>query len=207
MSTREITSIGEAKDKGFSLSNIATTIPVKEYADGYRDIEKFLGLCKQCPRFGKSWTCPPCEFDVTEYVEQFKYAHILSMKMTFDEETMNKTNTAEDVRTVCDEAMKFSLTKASAYLRKYERKYPGSICFLGSRCLLCGSKPCARLENKPCRHPKDVRVSLEAVGFDLGKTSQDLLGIEMKWGKPDRLPEYITLITALLTNDENLVLT
>ncbi|WP_262499265.1 hypothetical protein [Prevotella falsenii] len=37
--------------------------------------------------------------------------------------------------------MRYGLTKASAYLRRYERKSPGSICFLGSQCLLCGVKP------------------------------------------------------------------
>ena len=62
-------------------------------------------------------------------------------------------------------------------------------------------QPCARQDAKPCRHPHDVRVSLEAVGFNLGKTTSQLLGIDLKWGGKDRLPEYITLVTALLTND------
>lgn len=206
MNIRTLTSVGEAEGMGFSLSHVVTSIPVSDYAKGYRDVERFLSLCKQCHKFGQSWTCPPCEFDVADYVDKYKYAHILGSKMTFDKATLEQTTTEESVRKVCDDAMRFGLTKASAYLRKYERRSPGSICFLGSRCLLCGTKPCTRLENKPCRHPDDVRVSLEAVGFDLGKTTQDLLGIELKWGKRDQLPEYITLVTALLTNDSTLIL-
>jgi len=138
------------------------------------------------------------------FVDKFKYAHILGSKMTFDDAVLENTVTPEAVNNVCRETMRYGLIKASAYLRSYERKFPGSICFLGSQCLLCGNKPCTRLKKEACRHPNDVRVSLEAVGFDLGKTTQDLLGIELKWGKPNRLPQYITLVTALFTNDATL---
>lgn len=201
MNIRNITTPGKAGGKGFTLEHVVTEIAVEEYAEGYREIDRFLSLCKQCPRFGKQWTCPPCEFDVKAYVGQFKYAHILGSKMTFTADTLRTTTTQEGVKQVCDDAMKYALTKASAYLREYERLSPGSLCFLGSRCLLCGSQPCARQDAKPCRHPHDVRVSLEAVGFNLGKTTSQLLGIDLKWGGKDRLPEYITLVTALLTND------
>lgn len=206
MEVRPLTSVGTAKGKGFQLAHVTTMIPVSDYAAGYRNVEKFLGLCQQCSKFGKSWTCPPCEFDVKAFVDRFKYAHILGSKMTFDEATLAETTTPEAVDRVCKEAMRYGLTKASAYLRSYERKSPDSLCFLGSMCLLCGNKPCTRLNGEPCRHPNDVRVSLEAVGFDLSKTTQALLGIEMKWGKHGRLPQYITLVTALFTNDATLQL-
>ncbi|GAB6959433.1 DUF2284 domain-containing protein [Prevotella aurantiaca JCM 15754] len=204
MEIRSLTSVGNAVGKGFELTHVTTMIPVSDYAAGYRDVEKFLGLCKQCPKFGLSWTCPPCEFDVKEFVDKFKYAHILGSKMTFDEATLAETNTPEALDVVCRKAMRYGLVKASAYLRGYERKSPGSICFLGSQCLLCGDKPCSRIDGEPCRHPKEVRVSLEAVGFDLSKTTQELLDIELKWGKHGRLPQYITLVTALFTNDATL---
>ena len=204
MEIRSLTSIGSAEGKGFELTHVTAMLPVADYVAGFRNIEKFLGLCKQCPKFGQSWTCPPSEFDVKAFGDNFKYAHILGSKMTFDDVILASTVTPEAVNTVCRDAMRYGLTKASAYLRRYEHKYPGSICFLGSQCLLCGNKPCARSNSEPCRHPDDVRVSLEAVGFDLGKTTQDLLGIELKWGKHGRLPQYITLVTALLTNDATL---
>lgn len=204
MEIRSLTSVGNTNNNGFNLTHVTTMIPVSDYTSNYRNVEKFLGLCKQCPKFGQSWTCPPCEFDVEAFVDKFKYAHILGSKMTFDDAVLENTVTPEAVNNVCRETMRYGLIKASAYLRSYERKFPGSICFLGSQCLLCGNKPCTRLKKEACRHPNDVRVSLEAVGFDLGKTTQDLLGIELKWGKPNHLPQYITLVTALFTNDATL---
>lgn len=45
-----------------------------------------------------------------------------------------------------------------------------------------------------CRHPDKVRPSLEAFGFDLMKTSENLLGIKMVWGMDGMMPEYLTLV-------------
>ena len=69
MEIRSLTSIGSAEGKGFELTHVTAMLPVADYVAGFRNIEKFLGLCKQCPKFGQSWTCPPCEFDVKAFVE------------------------------------------------------------------------------------------------------------------------------------------
>ena len=136
MEIRSLTSVGNTNNNGFNLTHVTTMIPVSDYTSNYRNVEKFLGLCKQCPKFGQSWTCPPCEFDVEAFVDKFKYAHILGSKMTFDDAVLENTVTPEAVNNVCRETMRYGLIKASAYLRSYERKFPGSICFLGSQCLL-----------------------------------------------------------------------
>ena len=82
MEVRPLTSVGTAEGKVFELAHVTTMIPVSDYAAGYRNVEKFLRLCQQCSKFGKSWTCPPCEFDVKAFVDRFKYAHILGSKMS-----------------------------------------------------------------------------------------------------------------------------
>ena len=38
---------------------------------------------------------------------------------------------------------------------------------------------------------------VEAFGFDMGKTAQDLLGLEIKWSHDEFLPEYLTLICGI----------
>jgi hypothetical protein len=45
-----------------------------------------------------------------------------------------------------------------------------------------------------------MRYSLDAFGFDLTAITKDLFQIEIIWCK-DRLPEYFTLIHALLTKE------
>lgn len=56
---------------------------------------------------------------------------------------------------------------------------------------------CTRPEGLPCRHPDRVRPSLEACGFDIGRTTSELFGIELKWGAEGKLPEYLTLVCGL----------
>ena len=41
------------------------------------------------------------------------------------------------------------------------------------------------------------RPSLEAFGFDVEKTSKELLGVEIKWGKDGCLPPYLMLVCGI----------
>jgi predicted metal-binding protein len=74
----------------------------------------------------------------------------------------------------------------------------GGMCygFVGT-CPYCGDAACARIDSKPCRHPDKVRPSLEAIGFDISKTSKDLLGLDIKWSQDGLIPEYLTLVCGI----------
>ncbi len=80
-----------------------------------------------------------------------------------------------------------------------ERLLAAEHCFGGrafafvGECLHC-TAPCARLTGAPCRHPDRLRPSLEACGFDLGRTSSELLDTELLWSSDGHLPRYLTLI-------------
>ena len=55
---------------------------------------------------------------------------------------------------------------------------------------------------KACRYPSRIRRSLEACGFDLGRTTSELFGIEMKWSENRNLPEYLLLVSGFLSDRE-----
>ena len=57
---------------------------------------------------------------------------------------------------------------------------------------------CTRRSGKACRYPLRIRRSLEACGFDLGRTTSELFGIEMKWSENRNLPEYLLLVSGFL---------
>lgn len=200
--TRTIDIKGNTAGMGFRIVHTSVTIPVGEYIKGYRDADKFMKYCRQCKRYNKTWTCPPYDFDTTEYISRYEDAVIIGSKIVFDDATLASCASTDDTKRVSERAMEYAFKTVTAFLRKLEREYPESISFLGTKCLLCGSEPCTRPYGMPCRHPNMVRHSLESVGFDIGKTTQELLGIELKWGKGNKPPEYITLVTALFTNDK-----
>jgi len=146
---------------------------VQTLIEGYRDVPRFLALCRQCPRYGKVWTCPPFETNSTLHSQHSRlklYAFTLEA--------------GEDV----DEA----LVAIDARMRALERNTPGSRCMV-VRCVLCGKQPCSRVNGEPCRHPSMMRVSLEAMGFDVEAIARDFLGIELQWGEGAPL----TFVTAL----------
>ena len=82
-----------------------------------------------------------------------------------------------------------------------EEEYNGRAFYAGS-CILCPWEECARRSGKACRYPSRIRRSLEACGFDLGRTTSELFGIEMKWSENRNLPEYLLLVSGFLSDRE-----
>ena len=74
---------------------------------------------------------------------------------------------------------------------------PAARAFFAGTCLLCPPEHCTRRESLPCRHPESIRPSLEALGFDVARTTSGLFGIDLQWGRPDTPPAYLTLLSAL----------
>ena len=90
-------------------------------------------------------------------------------------------------------------------LLEMERRYGGrSFAYVGS-CLYCPEGTCTRPEGNPCRHPELVRPSLEACGFDIGRTTSELFGIELKWGADGKMPEYLTLVCGFFHDGDGVV--
>ena len=99
-----------------------------------------------------------------------------------------------DVISFGKEMMETERKRTDELLLEMEKTYKGRAFFPGS-CLLCPT--CTRTEGKPCLYPERVRPSLEACGFDIGKTASELLHIELKWGDKNRMPEYLLLVSGI----------
>lgn len=164
---------------------------------GYRDADKFITYCKQCKRYDRCWSCPPFHFDTFEYISAYKTAFIIGTKIVPDTSTMKESTQDNslgyrmigDVREVLD-----------SKLLKMETLLPGSKAFFAGTCQICPHEKCKRIVSKPCIAPERVRPPLEAFGFDVVKTSSQILGIEMKWGQKGGFPEYFTLVSGFFTN-------
>ena len=69
--------------------------------------------------------------------------------------------------------------------------------FFAGTCRLCPPEHCTRRDSLPCRHLESIRPSLEALGFDVTRTTSGLFGIDLQWGRPDAPPACLTLLSAL----------
>lgn len=169
----------------YIITHTVASVDVKKYIDTYRDVDKFILFCKRCDRYGALWSCPPFGFDILGYLSDYKKAYIIGTKV-INESRADFSQIMEEVRKVLDEE-----------LLAMEKKYPGSRAFFAGSCLLCPAGECQRRKGNPCISPDKVRPSLESLGFDIVKTSSQLLGIELLWGENGILPEYLTLVSAL----------
>ena len=181
----------------YTLSTREAVIAADEFIRRYRDIERIRQYCLQCPGYGKSWSCPPFDFDPATVTDGFTTVKVTGTTIEFDEQTRSACKTAKESAQVGREAMEEVWKWLLPQLYEQERQVPGSRCFT-FRCVLC-PEGCTRPEGKPCRKPEMLRHSLESVGFDLEAVTRDLLGINLEWSTDGRLPKHITLITALFS--------
>lgn len=180
----------------YATEAFSVDISVEDYIARFRDEERILTMCRQCPNFGNSWGCPPFDFDAEELLRSYKYAHIVAIKVV---------PASNDIP--LDDIQKLILPvriKAERELLDMEQLYGGRAFAYIGKCLHCNDSACTRISKQPCRHPEKVRPSLEAFGFDVVMTLKELFGFELLWGKNGKLPEYIILVNALFHNDERL---
>lgn len=176
----------------FTTEAYTADISVADYIGNYRDEARFLRLCQECPNYGNSWGCPPFDYDTETFLQQYKNAHLIALKLTFADRDIPVTQTQEIIMP----ARKY----LDIILLGLEKKYGGrGFSYVGT-CLYCKGRECARRFNRPCLHPELVRPSLEAYGFDIGRTLSELFGIELKWGHDGKLPPYLVLVGGFFHN-------
>ena len=186
----------------YKLNTITATISVEEYIRQYRDVDKFIGYCKQCNCYDACWACPPFDFDVTNRLMQYKNAHIIGTKIILDDALLNECSGTQQCREKSYQVIGEVRCVLDEKMLALERQYTDSLAFFAGTCHLCGQGKCTRIDGKPCLYPDKIRPSLEAFGFDISKTSSQLLNTDLKWGSQERLPEYFVLVSGLFTNRE-----
>jgi len=182
---------------GYTVTTKQATIGAEEFIGRYRDIGRIRQYCLQCPGYGKSWGCPPFDFDPATVTDGFKAVTVIGTTITFDEATRAACKSADEAIAVGRQAMEEVWQSLLPMMYEMERQAPGSRCFT-FRCVLC-PEGCTRPQGKPCRQPELLRHSLESVGFDLEAVTRDLLGIDLEWSEGGTLSRTITLVTAVFS--------
>lgn len=181
----------------FSSSFITT----EDYVNKYLDIPTVTGYCQNCNNYNKSWACPPFDFDQKAYLLQRKYLNLLYKKIIFDEVSVSKTYSKEELDKIVDDVINAEKYSLAMKLFEYEDLYHDSISISAGSCNLCQDEACSKLEGNECRHSNKLRYSLEALGGIVGKTIQDLSGIELLWVEEGKLPSYFVLVSGLLSDE------
>ena len=173
----------------YTVERYTAEIDAKAYIEDFRRADYFIKLCQQCGNYARRYGCPPFDDDPLTAIEGYDRVRIMGVKITPKDKSL-PIEAANDL-------MQPVISEMNEELLETEKSL-GGMCygFVGS-CPYCGGASCARIDGKPCRHPDKVRPSLEAIGFDIGKTAKDLLGIDIKWSQNGFIPEYLTLVCGI----------
>jgi hypothetical protein len=82
-------------------------------------------------------------------------------------------------------------------MRVLEKQFKTKFLSSGS-CRLC--KPCNLQNNLPCKHPKEMRFSLESTEIDCNDLSTKLFNTPLLWFKNNKAPEYTCILAGLISN-------
>lgn len=186
---------------------IIAQIPTLEYIADFRDVAKFYEFCKQCKLHKKTWSCPPFISDTGGFVdykgqklEDFSLTTIVGVKLNIDNETRYKATNVQErdelIRNIFIDARK----EMDAILMQYEQQISPSMLYYAGPCSVCTPNDCARANNQACKFPEKLRSTLEADGFDIGRTTTEILGLELLWCNDLILPEYYTLVYGFMSD-------
>jgi len=179
----------------FTITHHQTTTSAASFVRRYRAVRRIQALCAQCPQYRQTWACPPYPHGVRQVSDGFATVILMADVLTLDPQLVSSTTGEQQCRDVTQQVLDQAWKQLLPRLYDMERQHPGSRCFAG-RCRLC-PEGCTRPAGKPCRHPQLMRHSLESAGFNVSAAASDLLGIDLQWSPPDRLPHHITLVTAI----------
>lgn len=176
----------------YQIERFEKEIAVEDYLEGYVNVGEFLEACRQCPNYTNSWACPPLPFSPESFWQQFDRFYIIARKLSFPAGTSQEEGFRQ---------LKRLKGQMSEELFQLEKSWPGSRALSAGSCAVC-EEGCTRAEGKPCRHPEQMRYSIEALGGNVGLTVSKLMGIRLEWMEEGKLPPYFVLVGGLLKKDE-----
>lgn len=189
------------KSMQYTTEVLMNKMPAKELYDKFCRPQEFLPQCKECPDYGRVWSCPP-GIPNPDVFTQYKYAVIIGVKLIYSPEELAKAEKSP-ADTEMVRAGSYGKVKKKVFktLLNLEKLSPPSYTISAGRCELC--ERCARRDGLICRNPWALRYSFSAYGFDIGQISEQLLGVKLCWADKG-LPPYNMAIYAFLTNEENM---
>lgn len=176
----------------YSVIAYSTVCDVEDFVASCVDVPKFLGFCRECHNYGNNWMCPPFDFDPLDIWRSYEKIKLFGLRMTPARESGEGKSAAERAKEIISKEKR----RLIGELLEEEKKIPGSLSFFAGSCELC--PVCAKVTNEPCRRPAMARHSIESLGADVSLAMKRYLGLDILWIKDDRLPEYLTLVAALL---------
>ncbi|MCQ2512294.1 MAG: DUF2284 domain-containing protein [Lachnospiraceae bacterium] len=175
-----------------NMQSFAKKVDISDFVENCVDVEYFLDCCSKCPNFGKTWSCPPYDFNPLDYWNQFKTFLIIAKKIVTPPELLEKTYELSDIIRIGSELTREATLSYEDEIAALLEQFPESIKLGSGPCKVCGEDNCARKLNQPCRFPDKRVYSIESLGGNVEITLKRYFDEGIYWGKDGHLaPSYI----------------
>ena len=129
-------------------------------------------------------------------VKYYSNIKIIAVKLDFIDEFRSRSYNHEELNYIIKNTLYIERSNLKKELITLEKELNGQYLYAG-RCDLCPN--CAKIEEKPCRHPALKRYSVESIGSNIQKLTPDIFGFSLKWIEKDmKIPEYLVNVCAIL---------
>ena len=167
-------------------------IDVQDFIENCVDVAYFNECCSKCPNYGKTWSCPPYDFDPLDIWKQYKTFLISAKKVITPPELLEKTYTLDEIIRIGAELTMGAFNNVDDEMALLKEEFPGSRVIGGGKCMRCGADNCARKFGKPCRFPDQMTYSIESLGGNVEIVLQRYFNEKIYWGADGHLaPSYI----------------
>lgn len=178
------------------------SVSIKELNDKYLDKSKFQGYCKECPSYDKKHSCPPFTDEVDNLLSKYNFINVIVAKIDYAEEEIENHKGQDKAWAYTKETLFPTKIFLHDHLVNFEKTlYEAYFTSMGS-CVICDV--CEKVDGNDCKYPDRMRVSLEALGYDITGMLKDLFDIDILWAK-DSLPLYYTLLGGLATVEKTFI--
>lgn len=188
-------------EKSYTLEKVTKTIPVSNYYKDYVDFTITEKSCKICDQYNNNWSCPPFEDDIIKVWKKYAKIELILLKLNYNDFITENKFSKGDIDIILNITLYNEKRKILQELHKkvMNPEEPDDAMILSTGyCNLCNK--CTRIDNKPCRYPKNKLYSMESVGALVSKTTEEIFDTEILWINKDegKIPSYLTLLMGLL---------
>lgn len=182
--------------------------------------EEVLGYCHACDNFEKNHSCPVFSFETKDYLQDYNYAFVImttieSKIIEEQKEALAAKHYPSQVyenylRTATDDQKDFNMMvsmyafntikdEVTERLLRLENIFEGTLSLPPGSCTYCSL--CSKQLGKECVRLKDLRYSLEALGFLVSSIYDRVFGKSLTWVE-DGLPETFDTCSVLMSKEK-----
>ncbi|SIQ46970.1 Predicted metal-binding protein [Alkalispirochaeta americana] len=149
------------------------------------------GYCRECPLYGRFWSCPPHPFSGRAYLSPFSQALLLAERIT--------RNPAVPATRTLEEIFQEARRLLGEELRIFVEGKENLEVLIAGNCYHCPR--CSREEGQPCRFPEKRRYSLESLGFLVSDMIQEKLALPLEWPSQGQEPAALVAVALVVAKD------